>query len=393
MSLWWVVVALWLGLAWGERIACDVGEWDGGVLRFAVRDLLNGQEALRLLAVNVSTDELRRSVACECAVAPFPSSQSHPSVVDSVWSCLPHLEILQLSDPRQWSAPQREEFEARASGRCAEWARPLQPAGFWARRFGGWTYDSLYHPNPATTPFATLLRGPFDALPNLGETILWAESCPGERLKDRAWINAIRAQENRLTEQLTEQLRLRHKREVERVAQQEHQNGLREGEALCRRSLEKEIEKKYRRLIRIEYNRGLRHGRRAAQQHAEPIEPSDDHLAEPDDNHPTLDHNHPLGPPVPCEAAVEVVWSSRWAQLWGELEEVVRCPITLERMVDPVVNAKTGQTYDGPVIRQWLQNHGSDPNTGLPSSPHDLASNFLAKHLLDVIRRHQLPTQ
>jgi len=41
------------------------------------------------------------------------------------------------------------------------------------------------------------------------------------------------------------------------------------------------------------------------------------------------------------------------------------CPISTEMMIDPVMLLETGATYERKCIEEWLQNHDSDPSTGL----------------------------
>ena len=45
------------------------------------------------------------------------------------------------------------------------------------------------------------------------------------------------------------------------------------------------------------------------------------------------------------------------------LEAIKMCPITQQVMVDPVMVAQTGNTYDRPAIEQWWESNKTDPLT------------------------------
>jgi hypothetical protein len=58
----------------------------------------------------------------------------------------------------------------------------------------------------------------------------------------------------------------------------------------------------------------------------------------------------------------------------------------MDLLVDPLLNVKSGHTYSGAEIRQWVRDHGTDPLTRDPTSPHDLVPNRLARDLIDLAR-------
>ncbi|CAF3604399.1 unnamed protein product [Rotaria sp. Silwood1] len=64
----------------------------------------------------------------------------------------------------------------------------------------------------------------------------------------------------------------------------------------------------------------------------------------------------------------------------------LKCPITLELFVDPVV-ANDGHTYERSAIIEWVQNHnGTSPITRQPIKIDQLKSNRVVKQLADQYR-------
>ncbi|CAF1373125.1 unnamed protein product [Adineta steineri] len=66
--------------------------------------------------------------------------------------------------------------------------------------------------------------------------------------------------------------------------------------------------------------------------------------------------------------------------------ELLECPITGERFVDPVI-ADDGHTYERSAIVQWLQNNSTSPMTREPISRNSLRPNYFAKQMLELDQR------
>jgi hypothetical protein len=61
--------------------------------------------------------------------------------------------------------------------------------------------------------------------------------------------------------------------------------------------------------------------------------------------------------------------------------DALLCPISLELMVDPVMLAETGQTYDRATIKSWLYTHATDPITNVELRSKKLVPNIAIRKL------------
>jgi len=59
------------------------------------------------------------------------------------------------------------------------------------------------------------------------------------------------------------------------------------------------------------------------------------------------------------------------------------CPISTEIMTDPVILVETGTTYDRIYIQEWLQNHDSDPSTGLKLNSKEILPVLALKNAIE----------
>ena len=64
------------------------------------------------------------------------------------------------------------------------------------------------------------------------------------------------------------------------------------------------------------------------------------------------------------------------------------CPITLEPMVDPVID-REGNTYEKSAIMDWLANNSESPITRSPLTANDLVPN---RALIDAIKNSSIPS-
>ncbi|MBA2656543.1 MAG: U-box domain-containing protein [Tatlockia sp.] len=58
-------------------------------------------------------------------------------------------------------------------------------------------------------------------------------------------------------------------------------------------------------------------------------------------------------------------------------------PITMEILVEPVINVKSGKTYEKATIHSWLEAHDTDPMTTVKTKIDDLVPNIALKQALD----------
>ena len=72
-----------------------------------------------------------------------------------------------------------------------------------------------------------------------------------------------------------------------------------------------------------------------------------------------------------------------------KLQSNLACPITSEIMIDPVILIETGQTYERKAIEKWLEQHNTDPLTGVQLAKKDLVTNYSLKNLCDEARSEQ----
>ena len=75
----------------------------------------------------------------------------------------------------------------------------------------------------------------------------------------------------------------------------------------------------------------------------------------------------------------------------GSSESLV-CPISLELMVDPVILAETGQTYDRATIESWLHMHSTDPITNVELRSKKLVPNIAIRKMV-LSRQAKYPEQ
>ena len=67
---------------------------------------------------------------------------------------------------------------------------------------------------------------------------------------------------------------------------------------------------------------------------------------------------------------------------YTNVEDLLRCPITMEIFHDPVL-APDGNTYERQAIEQWIRTHGTSPMTRQPLSIEQLCSNRIIKQFID----------
>jgi hypothetical protein len=90
-------------------------------------------------------------------------------------------------------------------------------------------------------------------------------------------------------------------------------------------------------------------------------------------------------------AAVSHVLSNRQQAIQRSRDDVrvnnvpdeLVCPISQELMVDPVIVAETGQTYDRETITAWLHMHRTDPNTNCELRSKKLIPNVAVRKLVN----------
>jgi len=59
------------------------------------------------------------------------------------------------------------------------------------------------------------------------------------------------------------------------------------------------------------------------------------------------------------------------------------CPISTEMMNDPVMLLETGATYERKCIEEWLQNHETDPSTGLHINSKDIVGVLALRNAIE----------
>jgi hypothetical protein len=82
-----------------------------------------------------------------------------------------------------------------------------------------------------------------------------------------------------------------------------------------------------------------------------------------------------------ASAAEEVSRRLHVGQLLANIGADLKCPITQERMVEPVV-AADGHSYERGAMEAWLREHESSPLTGEPLAHRHLVPNSRLKSLL-----------
>lgn len=103
------------------------------------------------------------------------------------------------------------------------------------------------------------------------------------------------------------------------------------------------------------------------------------------DNGSTL-KQEPRNDDSQCTSPVTVDTSTSFSVSVLVLEDLMTCPITQVRFVDPVV-ASDGFTYEKEAIEAWISLKEKDevvlsPHTGQPLTHHTLVSNVLARQIL-----------
>lgn len=66
------------------------------------------------------------------------------------------------------------------------------------------------------------------------------------------------------------------------------------------------------------------------------------------------------------------------------LAQELTCPLTLDRLQDPVI-ASDGFTYEAAAIEDWIRRNPTSPMTGEPLDPSLLIPNRAVKMLLATI--------
>jgi hypothetical protein len=305
----------------------------------------SGGATLRLVTVGVKTDDLRAAFRCVCTRFEFDAAgtQPHRSPLLALWTCPPDIEIAEFNDPSEydgWGAAQWEEFETRVSGR-AEWGQVL-PRASTVGRFLGWHFGSRWTSVDDARPFAVYLDskvavGPHGARLNAAADTdrnirfrgLWSASDVGKQLR-RAMVRlAVMARETRMYAR-GRQSGLDERRASEDAAL-----------ATCRNDL----------LAARTQLLTLFH--KSAQGHT-PAQGGS---------------NGELG-----ASAQVAAWTAS-----------LTCPLTMDVLVDPVINVQTGQTYSGAEIRRWVTEHGTDPVTRQPTTLADLVPNRVVRDLLHLL--------
>jgi len=69
----------------------------------------------------------------------------------------------------------------------------------------------------------------------------------------------------------------------------------------------------------------------------------------------------------------------------GNLDDLLNCPITQERMVDPVILVD-GFSYERRAIENWLRNHSRSPMTNIPLPNTALIPNRTLRNIIHEIR-------
>jgi hypothetical protein len=69
---------------------------------------------------------------------------------------------------------------------------------------------------------------------------------------------------------------------------------------------------------------------------------------------------------------------------YGNLEDLLHCPITQERMVDPVI-LMDGFSYERRAIENWLRNHSRSPMTNIPLPNTVLIPNRTLRNIIQEI--------
>jgi hypothetical protein len=330
-------------------------------------DLLLGaaSEKLRLFLAGVSEDDIRPEFQCHCKRADFDPDrkQIHRSVVNSLWHCGPEIEIAVIATEEfEWGPPQWEEFAARVSGKVP-WDHLLEPTG-WLWQQLGWHYSSSWissRSSASSAPFA-LLTGPLLNIRHAERMLAfsssvhvrhltWSPSAGCETkggtetnalaLKTALVSNALEMQTMRAREALR-QAEAEHQRRIQAVMEQNEENL--KSSKLGMEMVEKQLQTTLR-LLEVQ-------------------RPSD-----------TIQQNLSSS-------------ESSIMQLRQNLQRILTCPLTRELLVEPLLNTKSGRTYSGSAVRQWIQTHQLDPITRQYAALDDLIPNLLATELLELLRQN-----
>lgn len=66
-----------------------------------------------------------------------------------------------------------------------------------------------------------------------------------------------------------------------------------------------------------------------------------------------------------------------------DMKSFLQCPLTLRKMINPVMLVETGQTYEEEAIKEWLANNDIDPLTRTPLKSKELTPNYALKSICD----------
>ena len=63
----------------------------------------------------------------------------------------------------------------------------------------------------------------------------------------------------------------------------------------------------------------------------------------------------------------------------------LRCPISGQIMVDPVILASSGVSYERSLLETWIEERGTDPETGEPLADRRVLENPCLKSLIEAV--------
>jgi len=73
--------------------------------------------------------------------------------------------------------------------------------------------------------------------------------------------------------------------------------------------------------------------------------------------------------------------------LLEELEDQLVCPLTLSKMIDPVISTD-GHVFERESITQVKDGGNREPFSRKSFTKNKLRPNYLAKHVIDIFKRH-----
>jgi hypothetical protein len=323
-------------------------------------DLLRGETQLRLFTIGVPAEEIRTAFRCACVRRKFDPARAQPhppAALLAVWSCSPDVEILEFGPTdawgAAWGAPQWEEFGTRVSGHAA-WGAVLPISSRLGRWIGGWHFGASWLPVASDVPFAVLLHHSRAGL--TAAEFARVTSSPSKRVH-LTWAPDAAAT---ATDVRRAMLRLA-------IAERDRR-AYRRGESACQDRLQAECRAQLQ-----------------AAQNALAIR-----QARAPEILDAIAHNRlpcaavPCAPCVPClpdYPPAPHASSDGPGEAW---RAALVCPLTMGPLQDPTLNVRSGHTYSGQEIRQWVRDHATDPITRAPTALQDLVPNRLARDLLDL---------